>query len=195
MRRYLLSLVLVLAGCHAAEPPLHSNSLDLSWRFEQSAADFHLTDTSGKPRSLADFRGKVIVLFFGYTHCPDVCPTTLAGLAQVMRQLGTAAQDVQVLFVTLDPGRDTAAVLQQYVPSFNPSFIGLYGDAQATAQAASVFAVSYEKHAEKGGDYTVDHSVGTYLIGRNGKIVLLSPFGQRNELLLQDITLLLAMPG
>jgi len=134
----------------------------------------------------------VVVLFFGYTHCPEVCPTTLADLAQVTRLLGPDAEKVQVLFVTLDPERDTPEVLAKYVPSFNPSFLGLYGDAQATSQAAKVFAVSYEKHAEKNG-YTLDHSDGTYLIGKNGKTVLLSPYGQRTELLLQDIQLLLGM--
>ena len=194
MRNFFLLLLLLLAGCNKTEPPVHANAVDLSWRFEQAPADFRLNDTTGKARSLADFRGKVVVLFFGYTHCPEVCPTTLASLARVMRTLGPAAQDVQVLFVTVDPERDTPDVLAKYVPSFNPSFLGLYGDPQATAQAAAVFAVSYEKHAEQGADYTVDHSVGSYLIGRSGKVVLLSPYAQRDELLVQDIKLLLGMP-
>jgi protein SCO1/2 len=194
MRRVFLLLLFVLAACHRAVSPAPANSLDISWRFEQGAADFRLTDAAGQTRSLADFRDKVVVLFFGYTHCPEVCPTTLANLARVMRQLGAAAKDVQVLFVTLDPQRDTPQVLRQYVSSFNPSFLGLYGDEQATAQAAKVFAVAYERHAEQGGDYTVDHSVGTYLIGRGGRIVLLSPYDQRNELLVQDLKLLLGQP-
>jgi len=193
MRNLVLLLqvfLILLAGCNKSEPPLPTNAVDISWRYEQAAADFRLTDAAGKMRSLSDFRGKVVVLFFGYTHCPEVCPTTLADLSQVIRLLGPDAEKVQVLFVTLDPERDTPAVLAKFVPSFNPSFLGLYGDAQATAQAAKVFAVSYEKHADKNG-YTLDHSDGTYLIGKNGKIVLLSPYGQRTELLVQDIKLLL----
>ncbi len=193
--RYVVALLLVLlAGCNRPEPSLPANAIDISWRFEQTGADFRLNDATGKARSLADFRGKVVVLFFGYTHCPDVCPTTLASLARVMRTLGPAAHDVQVLFVTLDPERDTPDVLGQYVPAFDPSFLGLYGSPQATAEAARVFAVSYEKHAEKGGDYTLDHSVGTYLIGRDGRVVLMSPYDQKSELLVQDIKLLLGLP-
>jgi protein SCO1/2 len=193
IRKFFLLLqvsLILLAGCNKSNPPLPANAVDISWRYEQATADFRLTDPAGKTRSLSDFRGKVVVLFFGYTHCPEVCPTTLADLAQVMRLLGPDAEKVQVLLVTLDPERDTPEVLAKYVPSFYPSFLGLYGDAQATAQAAKVFAVSYEKHAEKNG-YTLDHSDGTYLIGKNGKTVLLSPYGQRTELLVQDIKLLL----
>ena len=192
IRNFLLLLLVILAGCSKSEPPLPTHGVDVSWRYEQAAADFRLTDAGGKARSLADFRGKVVVLFFGYTHCPEVCPTTLADLAQVMRLLGPDAQSVQVLFVTLDPERDTPAVLAKYVPSFNTSFLGLYGDALATAQAAKVFAVNYEKHPEKNG-YTLDHSDATYLIGKSGKTVLMSPYGQRTELLLQDIKLLLGI--
>lgn len=192
MRRLFLLLLILLAGCHKSVPPLPAHAVDISWRYEQAAADFRLTDATGKIRSLSDFKGKVVVLFFGYTHCPEVCPTTLADLAQVVRLLGADAEKVQVLFVTLDPERDTPEVLAKYVPSFNPSFLGLYGDTQATAQAAKVFAVSFEKHAEKNG-YTLDHSDGTYLIGKNARTVLLSPYGQRTELLLEDIKLLLGM--
>lgn len=192
MYKFVLLLLILLAGCSKSEPPLPTHAVDISWRYEQTAADFRLADAMNKARSLSDFRGKVVVLFFGYTHCPEVCPTTLADLAQVIRLLGADAEKVQVLFVTLDPERDTPEVLAKYVPSFNPSFLGLYGDAQATAQAAKVFAVNYEKHAEKNG-YSLDHSDGTYLIGKSGKTVLLSPYGQRTELLLQDIKLLLGM--
>src|SRR6059058_3118000 len=96
--------------------------------------DFSLPDHHGKLRSLADFKGKAVVVFFGYTHCPDVCPTTMAEMAAVMKQLGPDADRVQVLFVTLDPERDTPALLKQYVPAFDPRFIGLSGDAEATAK-------------------------------------------------------------
>jgi protein SCO1/2 len=194
MRKLFLLLLILISGCSQSSPSLPSHAIDISWRYEQAAADFRLTDATGKLRNLSDFRGKVVVLFFGYTHCPEVCPTTLADLAQVIRLLGTDAEKVQVLFVTLDPERDTPEILSKYVPSFNPSFLGLYGDAPATAQAAKVFAVNYEKHAEKGG-YTLDHSDGTYLIGKSGRTVLLSPYGQRTELLMEDIKLLLGMAG
>jgi len=187
---YLLLVLFLFAGCNKSVPPLPSHAVDISWRYEQAAADFKLTEATGKERHLSDFRGKVVVLFFGYTHCPEVCPTTLADLAQAVRLMGKSADKVQVLFVTLDPERDTPEVLAKFVPFFNPSFIGLYGDAEATAQAAKVFAVSYQKHSEKTG-YSLDHSDGTYLIGKNGKSVLLSPYGQKTEWLIEDIKLLL----
>lgn len=191
IRNLFLLLVILLAACNKPEePPLLTHAVDVSWRYEQAAADFHLTDPNGRARSLTDFQGKVVVLFFGYTQCTEVCPTTLADLAQVMRMLGADAEKVQVLFVTLDPERDTPELLAKYVPSFHPSFLGLYGDAQATAQAAKVFAVNYEKHAGKSG-CTLDHSDGTFLIGKSGRIVLMSPYGQRPELLVEDIKLLL----
>lgn len=190
LRSLLLLSALLLAACQRELPPLPSHGVDVSWRYEQAAPEFNLIDPSGKVRSLSEFRSKVVVLFFGYTHCPDVCPTTLADWAQVMRLLGIDAQRVQVIFVSIDPERDTPQLLGQFVPSFHPSFLGLSGDAGATAQAARVFAVNYEKHADKNG-YTMDHSDGVYLIGTNGKRVLLTPYGQRSELLLEDVKLLL----
>jgi protein SCO1/2 len=132
-------------------------------------------------------------MFFGYTHCPDVCPTTLADMAQVMRLLGKDADKVQVLFVTLDPARDTREMLAQYVPAFHPAFVGLSGDAAATAQTAKAFGVMYQKQEGKNGGYTLDHSAGTYLIAPDGKFVLLAPYQQKTEWLVQDIKLLLAM--
>lgn len=154
--------------------------------------DFHLTDHNGKPRSLADFRGKVVVLFFGYTHCPDVCPTTLSDLALAMQQLGSDAGKVQVLFVTLDPERDTQALLAQYVPAFNPAFLGLYGDAAATARTAHEFKVFYQKQesASKGG-YTLDHTAGTYVFDQSGRLRLLMSYGQGPKAMVQDIRTLL----
>ena len=169
--------------------PFHAT--DVTWRHTQ--ADFQLTDFNGQPRRLSDFKSKVVVLFFGYTHCPDVCPTTLADLAQVMRQLGKDAQRVQVLFVTLDPERDTPALLAKFVPSFDPAFLALYGDPQATALAAQAFGVKYAKQQNKRGGYTLDHSDGLYLLGLRNKPLLLSAHGQRAEYLLQDIKVLLAL--
>lgn len=188
-RLFLAALFVLLAACGEPRLPSPYKANDVSAQY--AGADFHLADATGKARSLADFRGKVTVLFFGYTHCPDVCPTTLADMAQVMQMLDKQAGQVQVLFVTLDPERDTAALLAQYVPAFHPAFMGLRGDAQATAEAAKAFGVVYQKQLNKSG-YTLDHTAGSYLIGPNGKPVLLAPYGQRPELLVQDIRLLLA---
>ena len=185
----LLSLFSLLAGCGEQKLPSPFKADDVSAKY--AAADFQLNDATGKPVSLADYRGKVVALFFGYTHCPQVCPTTLADLAQAMRQLGTDADKVQVLFITLDPERDTRELLAQYPPAFYPTFKGLSGDSSATAQAAHAFGVIYQKHANKNGGYDLDHSAGTYLIAPGGKPVLLSPYGQRPELLVHDIKLLL----
>jgi protein SCO1 len=188
---FLILLILLLSACGEPEMPSPYHAIDVSWQHAQ--ADFQLTDFNGKPRSLLDFRGKVVVLFFGYTHCPEVCPTTLADLAQVMRLLGKDADRVQVLFVTLDPERDSPELLAKFVPSFDPSFLGLYGDTQATAQAAKAFGVNYMKQYDKHGGYTLDHTDGIYLLGTRGKPLLLAPYGQRAEQLAQDIRLLLAI--
>ncbi len=186
----LLMCMLLLTSCGQREMPPSYNAIDVTVPLEQ--ADFHLTDFNGKSRTLSDFRGKVVVMFFGYTHCPVACPTTLAELAQVMRMLGKDADRVQVLFVTVDPERDTPELLAKFVPAFYPSFLGLYGDSQATENAAKAFGVSYEKQYDKKGGYSMLHSDGTFLIGPNGKPLLLSRYGQKVELLVQDIRLLLA---
>ena len=191
--RYVLVVLSVcgLVGCGEAEPPSPYHAIDITWQHGQ--ANFQLQDFNGKQRTLKDFRGKVVVLFFGYTHCPEVCPTTLADLAQVMRQLGDDANRVQVLFVTLDPARDTPALLAKYVTSFNPNFLGLYGDAASTDQAAKSFGVNYEKQYDKSGGYTLDHTDGMYLVGTRGKPLLISPYAQPPELLVQDIRMLLSI--
>ena len=126
---FFMLLGLLLAACDEPRLPSPFHAKEAGAKFAQS--DFQLTDHNGKPRTLADFRGKVVVLFFGYTHCPDVCPTTLADMTQVMRMLDKDAGRVQVLFATVDPERDKPELLAQYVPAFHPSFLGLYGDAQA----------------------------------------------------------------
>ena len=187
---WLLLLIGLLAGCGEPRLPSPFHASEAGAKLAQ--ADFRLTDHNGKPRTLADFRGKVVVLFFGYTHCPDVCPTTLADLAQTMRLLGKDAGRVQVLFVTVDPERDRAEMLAQYVPAFDPSFLALYGDPQATAQVAKVFGVIYQKQPTSSG-YNMDHSAGTFLIDTAGKTRLLAPYGQRAEWLADDIRLLLAL--
>jgi protein SCO1/2 len=160
-----------------------------------TGADFgkelNLTDHDGRPRTLADFRGKVVTVFFGFTHCPDVCPVTLAEMAQVVRELGPDGDRVQVLFVTVDPERDTQQVLRQYVPSFDPKFLGLYGDAQATARAAKAFKIYYQKQPAKDGRYSVDHSAGTYILDGEGRLRLFAQYGAGAPALLHDIRILL----
>ena len=147
-----------------------------------------LTDHNGKPRTLADFRGKVVVVFFGYTQCPDVCPTTLSEMAEVMKSLGDRSDKVQVLFVSVDPERDTQALLAQYVPAFDRRFIGLYGDADATTKAARDFKVFYQKVPGKTPtSYTVDHTAGSYVFDPQGRIRLFVKHAQGVEPLASDL--------
>ncbi len=185
----LLSVVLLLTACDAPKLPSPFHASDVTAKFTQ--AGFHLNDQHGQARTLADFQGKVAVVFFGYTHCPDVCPTTLADLAQVMRTLGKDADKVQVLFVTLDPERDKPDMLAKYVALFNPSFLALSGDAQATAQAAKSFNVTYQKQPTSSG-YSLDHSDGSFLIDTKGRVRLIAPYAQPITLMVEDIRLLLA---
>ena len=131
-----------------------------------------LADTSGRVRHLEDFRGKAVVVFFGFTHCPDVCPTTLADLAGVVKQLGPEGDRVQVLFISVDPERDTPADLERYVHAFDPRFIALRGDPAATQRVAKEFKIYYEKR-KQGASYTVDHSSQTYVIDPQGRLRLL----------------------
>jgi protein SCO1 len=150
-----------------------------------------LTDHNGQHRTLSDFNGKVVVLFFGFIHCPDVCPTTLAELAQVAKELGPDAKKMQVLFVTVDPERDTPELLKQYVPSFHPDFLGLYGDAAATAQAAKEFKIFFQKQPQTAGGYSMDHSAGTYVLDQEGRLRLFAQYGAGAPALLHDIRILL----
>lgn len=190
MRNLLLFfLVAFLAGCEEPKLPTPFHASDVSMPL--AGADFKLTDQNGKPRTLEDFRGKVVALFFGYTHCPDVCPTTLADLAQVLGKLGKDADSVQVLFVTVDPERDKPELLAKFISAFNPSFLGLYGDEDATKQAAKAFKVVYLKQPTTSG-YNVDHSAGTFLIDKEGRVRLLAPYNQRPDWFVDDIRLLLA---
>jgi len=155
--------------------------------------DFKLIDHHGQPRSLADYRGKVVTLFFGYTQCPDVCPTNLAGMAEVMRQLGPDADKVQVLLMTVDPERDTRELLAEYVPAFDARFVGLYGDLPTTQAVAKDFKVFYQKQGDVTGKaYTVDHSTGTYVFDPQGHLRLYVKHGEKPELITADIRKLLA---
>lgn len=156
------------------------------------AKDFKLTDHNGKPRTLADFKGKLVLIFFGYTQCPDVCPTTMVEMANVMQKLGPDADKTQVLFATIDPERDTQALLAAYVPNFDARFLGLYGDAAATAQVAKDFKVYYQKVPGKTpGSYTMDHTAGTYVFDQQGRIRLFLRHGQGPDPIVHDLKLLL----
>lgn len=154
---------------------------------------FELTDAAGKKRNLADFRGKVVLLFFGYTGCPDMCPTTLALLAGAMKDLGTDAHKVQGLFVTVDPKRDTPQVLAQYVPAFYPTFLGLYGDQATTERTVREFkGYFHANRPNEHGSYTVDHSAQVYVFDPAGRIRLyLQPTEATPESLAHDVRLLL----
>ncbi|MEB0139035.1 MULTISPECIES: SCO family protein [unclassified Undibacterium] len=156
------------------------------------ARDFALTDHHGKARTLADFKGKVVVMFFGYTQCPDVCPTTMVEMADVMKQLGPQAEQVQVIFVTIDPARDTQALLAEYVPNFDARFLGMYGDAAATAKVAKDFKVYYQKvDGNTPSSYTMDHTAGSYVFDKEGHIRLFLRHGQGTAPVVHDLKLLL----
>ena len=178
---------LALAGCSASGPSFKNTDITGA----DYGKEFTLTDPSGKTRTLAEFRGKVVVMFFGYTRCPDVCPTTLAELKAVKEQLGEDGKRLQVLFVTVDPQRDTPRLLAEYVPAFDPSFIGLYGDAAATTKIAKDFRVFYQKVPGKTPDgYTVDHTAGSYVFDPQGRLRLFARQGNAANLAADIRTLL-----
>lgn len=154
--------------------------------------DFRLTDHTGQARSLADFKGKAVVLFFGYVNCPDVCPTTMAKLAAALNILGADANQVQVLLVTLDPKRDRAEILRQYVPAFHPAFLGLYGDEQATDTIAQEFKVFYQRQKPNAnGFYTVDHGGGIFVFDPQGRIRLFISDEHGPDVIARDLQTLL----
>lgn len=168
-RRFLVLLPLLLAACKPA--PLVWRNTDLTGA--SFGRQLQLTDHHGQLRNLTDFHGKAIVLFFGYTSCPDVCPTTLARFAEVMKTLGEEAERVQVLFVTLDPERDSAARLAEFVPWFHPSFIGLRGDSGQIRHATEEFRIfSARKPVEGELGYVIDHSSGAYVFDPAGRLRL-----------------------
>ncbi|WDD95409.1 SCO family protein [Burkholderia sp. FERM BP-3421] len=181
---------LLLAGCSKA--PAFQN-VDITGN-TQFGSDFALPDTAGKVRTLADFKGRAVVMFFGYTHCPDVCPTTMAELSQALQQLGPdAAKRVQVLFVTVDPERDTAELLGQYVPAFNPTFVGLRpADEAQLKKITKDFRVYYAKVPGKTpGSYTMDHTAASYVFDPDGKLRLFVRDGQGPAPWVHDLKLLL----
>ena len=181
-------LALLVAACGPGNPRFQASDVT----GVAFGRDFKLTDHNGKPRTLADFRGKVVVMFFGYTQCPDVCPTTLSDLAAALQKLGGDAERVQVLFVTVDPERDTPELLSHYVPAFNPTFLGLSGDAAATAATAREFKVLYQKQAgSTPGSYSMDHTAGTFIFDPMGRLRLFVSQGQGPDVFAHDIRELL----
>lgn len=185
-------LTFALAACGPASPKFEGSDVTGA----VMGRDFKLFDHAGKPRTLADFRGKVVVVFFGYTQCPDACPTTLSELNEVMGRIGPDADRVQVLFVTVDPERDTPELLSRYVPAFNPSFLGLYGDAAATAEVAKEFKVLYQKQpGPTPGTYTMDHSAGTFVFDPQGRLRVYENYGQGPDVIAHDIRMLLESSG
>lgn len=158
------------------------------------ARGFTLTDFHGQARSLADFRGKVVMLYFGFVQCPDVCPTALTRAAAVMQQLGPLATDVQVIFITVDPERDTPDLLRDYMASFDPSFLALTGGADQIKAAADEFRVYYKK-VPTGSSYTMDHTALSYLFDRQGRIRVVLRHEQTADDYTADIRQLLAEPS
>lgn len=188
MRALLLTAVLCLAACSPDAPKFRSTSIaGVDW-----GKSFALKDSSGKERTLADFQGKVVVLFFGFTQCPDVCPTTLGQVAAALKQLGSDAGRVQVLFVTLDPERDTPQLLTQYLAAFDPAFVGLYGDPEATRRTAKEFKVFFEKRPGTRPDrYTIDHSSQSFILDGEGRLRLFVRHDRIAEDLAEDLRTLL----
>jgi protein SCO1 len=187
----------IVAGVSWATPPaplLQPNKLAV-WPQGAGSPAFELVDTEGVPRTLRDYRGHIVVIFFGFLHCPDACPAGLLKLALVMKQLGQVAAQVQVLFITLDPERDTPPSLKSYVSAFDPRFIGLTGTSAQIDQAAGGFNVQYAR-VPSGNDYTIDHSTGIYVFDGGGRLRLIgatkSPVGD----FVHDIVVLAAeRPG
>lgn len=192
MKRTLLvlffSLLALLGGC---EKPLSFHSVDVTG-IQGYGNDFRLTDHTGKARSMADFRGKTVLMFFGFAQCPDVCPTTLSDMKKVMAKLGPDADKFQVLFVTVDPARDTQAVLAQYVTTFHPSFIALRGDREATNRVTRDFKIVAQiLEGQTPETYTINHSANSLIFDREGRLRLIVAYGMDVDKLTSDIQLLI----
>ena len=189
-----LTGTLLLAGCSPQQdvmPKPAFQGVDITGA--DYAQELNLTDADGKPRQLADFKGKVTVVFFGYTQCPDVCPTTLLELAQVKKGLGADGARVQGVFVTVDPERDTPELLKAYVANFGADFVALRGTPEQTKAAAKNFKVFYNKVPGKTEtSYTVDHTAGSYVFDASGRVRLFTRYGMGPEALTSDLKALLA---
>ncbi|MFO1217018.1 MAG: SCO family protein [Burkholderiaceae bacterium] len=190
-----LALALTLGGCdRGREPPADDKAVqDLTGA--AFGRHFELSDHAGQRRRLADYAGKVVVLFFGYTQCPDVCPTTLSTMREAIELLGPDAGKVQVLFATIDPERDSAEMLAQYVGAFHPSFVGLRGNDAQTASMVREFKLTVVRFPTANGQYTVDHSVGSYVFDRGGHLRLYLPHGHPPRAVADALRRLLIEPA
>ncbi len=184
-----LASLFAVGACRQAGPSFQSTDITGAG----FGRDFSLSDPDGKTRTLADFRGKVLVVFFGFTQCPDVCPTTLLRMKEVMAALEPAeAEKVRVAFITVDPERDTAEVLSQYVTAFDPRFVGLRADPEKTAEVAKEFKVFYMKvPGSTPESYTVDHTAASYVFDTDGKIRLMVKHGASVDTIVHDLRQLL----
>ena len=188
----LLAAALSLTACDQVFSPARGpfNAIDVTGG--EMGGELRLTGHDGKPHALADFRGKVVVVNFGYTQCPDVCPTTLSDLASAVKKLGPEGDRVQVLFVTVDPKRDKPQLLKEYVPAFDPRFLGLYGDEAATRKATGEFKVYAAERPGKTADtYTVDHTAQTFVLDKEGRLRLVFGYGATPEAMASDFRILL----
>jgi protein SCO1/2 len=193
-RRALLRALAIapLVGVSACDPSKPQFvSIDITGA--DYARSFRLPDQHGQVRTLDDFKGQVVAVFFGYTQCPDVCPTTLTEWVEIKRQLGADGDRLQGLFITVDPARDTPEVLKAYMGNFDPSFLALIPEnAEALAQVAKEFKIIYKKvDGKTPGSYTMDHSAGSYLYDPQGRLRLYSRYGNKVDGLVADIRLLL----
>ncbi len=181
----------LVAGCSEKKPAFAA--IDVSGA--DYAKDFELTDHNGQLRHLKDFKGRVVVLFFGYTQCPDVCPTSMAELAEAKRLLGQDGDKLQGLFVTVDPQRDTPEVLKGYMGNFDPTFLALYTTPEKLAVIAKDYKVYYKKvEGKTPTSYTMDHSAGSYVYDTQGRLRLYTRYGSGAQSLASDIKLLLQKP-
>lgn len=185
-------MALTLSACQKAGPERPAfKGVDLTGA--EYARSLNLSDQDGRARSLADFKGKVLVVFFGYTQCPDVCPTTMAEVAEVKRGLGADGDKVQGIFVTIDPERDTGQLLKAYMASFDPSFVALRGSAEQTQAAAKEFKVFFAKVPGKTPEtYTMDHTAASFIFDTEGRVRVYARYGAGAQPLADDIKLLLA---
>lgn len=174
-----------MVACTPSKPTFHS--LDITG--VDYAKNFALTDFNGQPRSLQDFKGKTVAVFFGFTHCPDVCPTTMAEWAQVRQQLGADGERLQVLFISVDPERDTPEVLKAYMQSFDPSFLALYADSpEALAALAKGFKVYYKRvDGATPGSYSMDHTASSFVYDPQGRLRLYVRYGSPTQDVTEDI--------
>jgi protein SCO1/2 len=188
----------VLAGCDRAgttgTPAKAFNAVDITGA--EHAKELSLTDTEGQRRTLADFKGKLVVVFFGFTQCPDVCPTTLLELAEVKKALGADGDKLQGVFVTIDPERDTPEVLKAYVDNFGAGFVALRGSLDETRAAAKHFKIYFSKAPGKTeGSYTMDHTAGSFVFDTKGRVRLFTRYGAGAQALASDLKILLAEKG